>query len=73
MFSSSDASFNGRKSSINRKQVLFLRQKGLGALEISRQLNISRSTVYKKIENEKMIFIRIIFCKLLPSSDIPFN
>ncbi|MEZ6878363.1 helix-turn-helix domain-containing protein, partial [Enterobacter sp. KBR-315C3_2022] len=32
---------------MNRKQVLSLRQKGLGASEISRQLNIARSTVYK--------------------------
>lgn len=44
----------GRKRSINRKQVLSLRQKGLGASEISRQLNIARSTVYKIIEDEKM-------------------
>lgn len=44
----------GRKRSINRKQVLSLRQEGLGASEISRQLNIARSTVYKIIEDDKM-------------------
>lgn len=44
----------GRKRSINRKQVLSLRQEGLGASEISRQLNITRSTVYKIIEDDKM-------------------
>ena len=44
----------GRKRSINRKQVLSLRQEGLGTSEISRQLNIARSTVYKIIEDDKM-------------------
>jgi len=44
----------GRKRSINRKQVLSLRQEGLGASEISRHLNIARSTVYKIIKDDKM-------------------
>lgn len=38
--------FNRRRT-INREQVLALRQEGLGASEISRRLNIARSTVYK--------------------------
>ncbi|MEI9542592.1 recombinase family protein [Citrobacter braakii] len=37
----------GRKRTINREQVLALRQEGLGASEIARRLNIARSTVYK--------------------------
>jgi len=37
----------GRKRTINREQVLTLRQEGLGASEIARRLNIARSTVYK--------------------------
>lgn len=36
-----------RKRTINREQVLALRQEGLGASEIARRLNIARSTVYK--------------------------
>ncbi|HHE5697292.1 MULTISPECIES: recombinase family protein [Enterobacterales] len=37
----------GRRRTINREQVLALRQEGLGASEIARRLNIARSTVYK--------------------------
>ncbi|MHA4830463.1 recombinase family protein [Enterobacter ludwigii] len=37
----------GRKRTVNREQVLALRQEGLGASEIARRLNIARSTVYK--------------------------
>ncbi len=37
----------GRKRSIDRKQVYDLYKNGIGATEISRQLNIARSTVYK--------------------------
>lgn len=39
----------GRKRTINREQVLVLRQEGLGASEIARRLDIARSTVYKII------------------------
>ena len=37
----------GRKPSIDSKRVLKLHHKGLGATEISRQLQIARSSVYK--------------------------
>lgn len=37
----------GRKRTINREQLLALRQEGLGASEIARRLDIARSTVYK--------------------------
>ena len=37
----------GRKPSIDSKRVLKLHRKGLGATEISRQLQIARSSVYK--------------------------
>ncbi len=37
----------GRKRSIDRKPVYDLYKNGIGATEISRQLNIARSTVYK--------------------------
>ncbi|MFC0139566.1 recombinase family protein [Erwinia mallotivora] len=39
----------GRKRTINREQVLTLRQEGMGASEIARRLDIARSTVYKII------------------------
>jgi DNA invertase Pin-like site-specific DNA recombinase len=37
----------GRKCSVDRKKLLLLHQKGVGATEISRQMGIGRSTVYK--------------------------
>ena len=37
----------GRKPSIDSKRVIKLHRKGLGATEISRQLQIARSSVYK--------------------------
>jgi DNA invertase Pin-like site-specific DNA recombinase len=37
----------GRKRSIDRKQLLALHEDGIGATQISRQLKIARSTVYK--------------------------
>ncbi|NTV21744.1 MAG: recombinase family protein, partial [Chlorobium limicola] len=36
----------GRKRSINRKKVLALKEQGLGATDIARQMKIGRSTVY---------------------------
>lgn len=37
----------GRKRSVDREQILILRQSGVGATDIARQLNVARSTVYK--------------------------
>jgi DNA invertase Pin-like site-specific DNA recombinase len=37
----------GRKHSIDRKKLMSLYESGIGATEISRQMNIGRSTVYK--------------------------
>jgi len=37
----------GRKRTINRKQVLALHEKGIGATDIAREMSIGRSTVYK--------------------------
>lgn len=45
----------GRKRTIDRKQVLTLRQEGLGASEIARRLNIARSTVYKILEDMQTV------------------
>lgn len=39
----------GRKRSIDRKKIEELREKGIGASFIARQLNVGRSTVYKII------------------------
>lgn len=44
----------GRKRTIDRKKILALYQEGVGATEISRQMKIGRSTVYKLLnEAEK--------------------
>ncbi|MBW3118661.1 recombinase family protein [Providencia rettgeri] len=43
----------GRKSTINKKEVVSLREQGLGTTEIARKLNIGRSTVYKIINNKQ--------------------
>src|SRR3954464_7781132 len=40
----------GRKRTVNRQKVLRLREQGLGASDIAKQLSIGRSTVYKIIE-----------------------
>jgi DNA invertase Pin-like site-specific DNA recombinase len=37
----------GRKPTIDRKKLLLLSQQGLGATEISKQMGIGKSTVYK--------------------------
>lgn len=37
----------GRKPSVDRKRVLALHEKGVGATDIARQMNMGRSTVYK--------------------------
>jgi len=37
----------GRKRTINREKLLMLRQQGFGATDISKQMGIGRSTVYK--------------------------
>jgi len=44
----------GRKRSIDRKKVLALKEQGLGATDIARQMNIGRSTVYVILQDEKM-------------------
>lgn len=41
----------GRKPSINKELVNKLKKSGVGATEISKQLNIGRSTVYKILNN----------------------
>ncbi|MCR5990640.1 helix-turn-helix domain-containing protein [Enterobacter ludwigii] len=40
-------------SFIDRNVLLVLNREGVGATEISRQLNIARSTVYKILEDER--------------------
>lgn len=40
----------GRKPSIDKKKVRALYEQGVGATDISRQLNIGRSTVYKILD-----------------------
>lgn len=42
----------GRKRTINREQVKILRNQGIGATEISRKMNVARSTVYKILESK---------------------
>ncbi len=37
----------GRKPTVDKAKVLALRDQGVGAMEIARQLKIGRSTVYK--------------------------
>lgn len=43
----------GRKRTVDRSVVRDLHLKGTGAMEIARQLNIARSTVYKILEDMK--------------------
>ncbi|AVF37979.1 transposase (plasmid) [Rahnella sikkimica] len=43
----------GRKRTVNRSIVLALYSKGSGATEISRQIGIARSTVYKIISEAR--------------------
>lgn len=45
----------GRKRSVDRSIVLELHQKGAGATKIARQLGIARYTVYKILEDEKIV------------------
>lgn len=45
----------GRKRTIDRERVLAFHRKGTGATEISRLLSISRSTVYKILEDVKIL------------------
>nr|WP_272577702.1 helix-turn-helix domain-containing protein [Providencia sp. PROV271] len=42
----------GRRRSIDRNRVETLHKQGVGAIEIDRQLNIARSTVYKIREDD---------------------
>lgn len=44
----------GRKRTVYRSVVRALHQKGISAMEIARQLNIARSTVYKIIQDDKV-------------------
>ena len=43
----------GRKRRINRKELLELHEKGIGATEIAKQMNIARSTIYKVINESQ--------------------
>lgn len=47
----------GRKPSIDREKLLELRNAGMGATEIARQMDISRSTVYKILQSENLKMI----------------
>jgi DNA invertase Pin-like site-specific DNA recombinase len=40
----------GRKPSVDKQKVLALREQGIGATDISRILNIARSSVYKVLQ-----------------------
>lgn len=42
----------GRKRTVNREQVQTLHNQGIGATEISRKMNVARSTVYKILESK---------------------
>ncbi|ELO0596779.1 TPA: recombinase family protein [Salmonella enterica subsp. enterica serovar Reading] len=42
----------GRKRTVDRKQVQSLKNQGIGVTEISRKMNVARSTVYKILENK---------------------
>ncbi|HAT3810737.1 TPA: recombinase family protein [Morganella morganii] len=42
----------GRKRTVDRKQVQTLKNQGVGVTEISRKMNVARSTVYKILENK---------------------
>ena len=44
----------GRKRSVNRKKVQTLKEQGLCATDIARQMNIGRSTVYVILQDKKM-------------------
>ncbi len=48
----------GRKRSIDRKKVLALKEQGLGATDIARQMSIGRSTVYVILQDEKMNWLK---------------
>ncbi|EIW9274919.1 helix-turn-helix domain-containing protein, partial [Klebsiella variicola] len=50
----------GRRRSIDRGQILSMREKGTGATEIARQLKISRSTVYKIINEIPPVSAQVI-------------
>lgn len=41
----------GRKLTVDREKVYALREQGVGATDIARQMNIGRSTVYKILQN----------------------
>lgn len=43
----------GRKPTVNRQQVLALKDDGLGAVDIAKQLGIGRSTVYKILKEAR--------------------
>ena len=42
----------GRKRTIDRKKIFTLRNEGMGATDIARQLKIGRSTIYKILKTE---------------------
>ncbi|NMM75039.1 resolvase [Serratia marcescens] len=50
----------GRRRTIDRGQILSMREKGTGATEIARQLKISRSTVYKIINEISPVSAQVI-------------
>jgi DNA invertase Pin-like site-specific DNA recombinase len=43
----------GRKPSVDIKKVLLLHEQGIGATEISKQMKIGRSTVYKVLNSKQ--------------------
>lgn len=50
----------GRRGTIDREQILAMREKGTGATEIARQLKIARSTVYKIINEIPPVSAQVI-------------
>lgn len=42
----------GRKQTVNRERVVKMKSEGVGVTDISKQLNIGRSTVYKILKEE---------------------
>lgn len=47
----------GRKRTVDREKVFELKSKGIGATEISKELGIGRSTIYKLLKEEKDVKI----------------
>lgn len=50
-----DGKYKGRKTSINRDQVLTLKQSGMGPSKIAREMNIARASVYRVLDEQKNV------------------